>query len=111
MPEKISEDNRKLYQYVTAALGGGTRVTRFWDEAERSHVDILVTIDQPCKGVNSYSTLGLSDTPLQKDGKKFGVRVELLGACGAQFEKFPNALSTAAFNVINSGWFCAPAPL
>jgi antitoxin YqcF len=104
----VSEANRQLARYIAGALGGSPKVTRFWDEPNRSHVDILCAADAPQKGVRSYSTLGLSDWPLYRDGKDFGVRIELVGACGANQKHFDNALSTAAFNIINSKWFCAP---
>ena len=83
-------------------------ISRYWDESEKNSVYILAAADRPQKGVTSYATIGLSDHPLMFKGREFGTRVELVGACGSAFAGFANILSTAAFFVINSCWFCAP---
>lgn len=107
----VSDENKKLARTVAAAFGGKPSVTRYWDDNHQSYVDLLVSIDQPQTGVTSYSTIGLSDHLLIKDGKDFGVRVEFVGACGAGFTKFDNIIATAAFCVINSKWFCYPGAI
>lgn len=83
-------------------------IIRFYDENQASEVGILVAPDSPEKGVTAYATIGLSDHPLLREGKEFGTRVELLGACSSTTPGFENVLSTLAFCVINSKWFCAP---
>ena len=83
-------------------------VDRFWDDHHEASVDIVSCGDSPWEGVTSYSTVGVSDIPLVKDGNELDIRTEMVGACGSQFTDFPNYLSTAAFFVINSGWLAAP---
>ncbi len=61
--------------------------------------------------LTSYSTIGLSDHLLLKDGEDYGVRVEFVGACGSRFKKFDNVIATAAFCVINSKWFAYPGAI
>ena len=56
----------------------------------------------------SYATVGLSEHDLIRDGTPFAARVEIVGACGASYKDFENALATASFCVITSKWFCAP---
>jgi len=58
--------------------------------------------------VNSYATIGLSDSPIIKGGAPINVRTEFVAACAAQTEDFQRFLATAAFCVINSQWFVAP---
>ncbi|GDY34022.1 suppressor of fused domain protein [Gandjariella thermophila] len=107
----VSESNRTIARTAAAAFGGRPTVTRYWDDNHHSSVDILTCADQPTEGVNSYATLGLSDTPLTRDGAQFPVRVELVGACANNVDFFPNALSTAAFYVINDHLFCQPGTI
>ncbi|MBE7367177.1 suppressor of fused domain protein [Ramlibacter pallidus] len=89
-------------------FAGDPVVVRYWDDQRVGAIDILSVRGKPAAGITSYSTIGLSDHAVVKDGKPFPLRFEFLGACGADYPDFANALSTAAFCVINSKWFCAP---
>ncbi len=101
--------NRTVAKAAAAAFGGAATVQRYWDDDHHSSIALLSCQDSPVAGVTSYATIGVSDVPLvMKDGKTLGVRAELVGACRSQDGRFGNALSTAAFCVINSGWFVAP---
>lgn len=102
------DDNREIYRYVVSVFGGNPTVHQFLDDDKRSRIDIVTCEDSPIEGVSSYSTLGLSGHPLFLEGKEFPARTELVGACGARYDSFPQALATAAFCVINSRWFCHP---
>ena len=83
-------------------------ISRYWDDNHENFVNILESVNSPQKGVSSFATIGLSDHPLIFKGKEFDARLEIVGACGSNFKNFDNVLSTAAFCVINSKWFCAP---
>lgn len=109
--DDVTDANRRLARTAAEAFGGKPRVTRYWDDDHKSFVDLLVSVDRPQAGVASYSTIGLSDHLLMKDGKDYGVRVEFVGACGTSFKKFDNIIATAAFCVINSKWFCYPGAI
>lgn len=104
----ISEENKAIARAVADAFGGKPKITRFWDDDRKSHVDIAACNDRPQDGVTSFSTLSLSDAPLHMDGEEYKARVELVGACGNAFQEFDSALATAAFCIINSHWFCYP---
>lgn len=104
----VSSENKIIAKTVATVFGGHPKVTCFWDENEKNHVDILTCEGQPQKGVTSYSTIGLSDAPLIKGEEEFGVRLELVGACASSCQDFGNVLSTAAFCIVNSKWFCSP---
>jgi hypothetical protein len=106
---KPSPDNRTVAQTVGNVFGGDWKVHDYYDDARRSHVDLLSAKDRPERGVSSFATIGLSDHPIYKDGKPLKKpRVELVGACASTFSKFPNVLATAAFEVINDRQFIAP---
>jgi hypothetical protein len=108
MSDDVSQARRELARYAAGVFGGKPEVTRFLDDGNKSHVDILVAQDAPLKGVRSYSTLGLSDWPVYRNGVDFGVRIELVGACRAKHERFDTALAMAAFDIIRFKKHCAP---
>ncbi|QBH01546.1 suppressor of fused domain protein [Xanthomonas oryzae] len=83
-------------------------ITRFYDEQRVSDIGILVAPNSPEDGITSYATIGLSDHPLMRGGKEFSSRVEMLGLCDSAVQGFDNIISTLAFCVIKSKWFCAP---
>lgn len=105
----VSSQQKVLAAHTALAMGVETPpIFRYWDENRKSSVCILDATNRPQDGVTAYATIGLSDHPLMFKGREFDARVELVGACGSAFTGFANVLATAAFCVINSGWFCAP---
>ena len=107
----VSSDSKTIARTAAAAFGGTARVNRYWDDHHQHSVDVLSCTDAPLNGVNSYATIGLSDSLILKDGAPLDVRVEFVAACGAQTKDFERYLSTAAFCVINSRWFVAPGTI
>lgn len=105
---EISEDNKIVARAAWAAFGGKPNITAYWDEAGQKSVDLLACKDQPQKGVTSYSTIGLSDYPINQDGVEIDLGVEFVGVCSSSVSEFANIVATAAFCVINSKWSCAP---
>jgi hypothetical protein len=110
--DKPSEENRTIYRTLVSVFGGGkAKVVQYWDNDRKSDVQILTSPEAPQKGVSSYATLGLSDSPLMEGKKEYPARVEFVGACQSSFSAFANVMATAAFCVINSRWFCAPGAI
>ncbi|MCP3940006.1 MAG: suppressor of fused domain protein [Desulfobacteraceae bacterium] len=107
----ISKDNKIIAEVLVQAFEGKPTVRRFLDEKGKQYVDILTCSDRPEKGVSSYSTIGLSDTPLLKNGSEYPTRIEIIGVCGTAFSGFDNVLATTAFCIINSKWFCYPGAI
>jgi antitoxin YqcF len=101
---RAPEANRMIARAALDAFGGEPNVRTYWDANERSSVDVQRTRGD---GVASYATVNLSNTPLRRNGEEFPTRVEFLGALAGSAD-FALVLSTAAFCVINSGWFCSP---
>ncbi|MDL2322286.1 suppressor of fused domain protein [Desulfosarcina sp. OttesenSCG-928-B08] len=108
MPRKVTRANQKIAKLMDKVFGGNSTIQLHGDEEEKSVIDILKSADAPVEGVTSYSTIGLSDSPLYHNGVEYPVRIEIVGACASSVEKFDNALGTAAFCIINSKWFCYP---
>jgi len=108
---RVSEQDMILAKHAAAAFGSKPSVQRYWDDNDKSFVDILSCSNSPEEGVTSFSTVGLSSHTLLRDGKEYPARIELVGACGSSFSSFPNILATAAFCVINSRWFCYPTAI
>jgi antitoxin YqcF len=106
--QRGSNSNLVVYRRAASAFGGHAKVIGFWDGDHKNEIDVLHAVDAPQPGVTCYSTIGVSDSPLYFRGKEYEVRLELAGACSSDFNEFPDALSTAAFSIINSGWFCGP---
>lgn len=104
----VSESNKKIARMAVGAFGTDPTIVTYWDDNHESNVEILSCADSPERGVTSYSTVRLSDWPLIRNGTEYPARTELVGACRSQYDQFPNILSTAAFCVINSKWFCYP---
>ena len=112
MTKQINAKHKYIASYIAGIFGvQKPPIARFGDEDGRSDVFILEAENSPQLGVKAFSTIGLSDAPLFLDGKEFGARVEILGACGASFPRFADVISSAAFCVMNSQWFCAPGAI
>ncbi|RCS56458.1 suppressor of fused domain protein [Parvibium lacunae] len=106
---KISNQQKEVAKHTASAfLVDKPPIFHFWDDDHISDVYVLEAVNSPQHGVTSYATVGLSDHQLMHQGKDFGTRVEIVGACGSKFPDFGNVLATLAFCVINSKWFCAP---
>jgi len=106
---KIPHIHKNIAKVIANAFGvEKPPISRYWDDNHENFVNILESVNSPQNGVTSFATIGLSDHPLILNGKEFDARLEIVGACGSNFKNFDNVLSTAAFCVINSQWFCAP---
>jgi antitoxin YqcF len=99
----ISPENKALAICLKDAFDGQPSVTKFWDDAHKSNVDILCVENAPEDGVSAIGTLGLSDTSIDLESGGKPLRVEMLMAFKTAQQDGPNILSTCAFCVINSG--------
>jgi hypothetical protein len=110
----VTEENKELARMAVSAFGkkwsydGSWSIVKYRDANEELAVDILSCFDSPTTGINSYSTIGLSDYPMHKAGKEFGLRLEVAGMSKSSVEWFPNLLSSVAFYVMRTGRLCAP---
>lgn len=93
----VSADNKAIARHIRKAFGGDPRVHAYHHDTEPFSVDLLRCDNNPCEGVTSYSTIGLSDHQMLKDGNEFPTRLEIAGACASAATMFANILVSAAF--------------
>lgn len=107
-----SSANREIARTMAAVFGGSERelvfgesvyVFKYWDDEERSQIEILEVADCPSSGSTSFSTIGLSGWAIPGSVRP-PLGVEVVGTCASDAEEFGSLISTAAFFVINSGW-------
>ena len=98
----VTKEDKIIARTISKVFGGKPSVSKYWDENNVSHVDILSTKDRPYEGVTSYSTIGLSDYSIGYSIDEKPLRIEILEASATIFEFFLNIVSTCAFNIINT---------
>lgn len=110
MAKQKDTPNRQMAQLVAKALGGEPQVSQFLNDATGVDVDIMTCKNQPNDGESSYGTLGLSDSPIYLPGEaeEYPTRVELVGACRAEYDIFPNVLADAAMLIAAGKADCYP---
>jgi hypothetical protein len=108
---KPCQDNKIIAKTVASVFGGAPKVLRYRDETEEYFVDILSSRNCPRNGIESHSTVNLSDYSIDFTYKDIPVRVELLGACGTNYALFANMMSTCAFCVIKDAHPCFPGSI
>lgn len=97
----ITNENKIIAKSALQAFGGKPKVSKYWDAANVSSVDLLTAV-RPNEDVVSYSTIGLSDYSIDYNVDGMPLRIEIVGACAAKFDQYPNLLATCAFYIINS---------
>lgn len=107
----VSKENKALAAYLRTVFGGTPSVFTFWDEDNRSSVDIMTTRDSPEPGVSSYATLGLSDTSIGQSSDGIPLRVELLLVSTNEEQAAPQILASSAFTIINSKQKATPGAI
>jgi antitoxin YqcF len=98
----ITSDNKKIAAQLASAFGGKPTVREFLHENSDLKIDLIYCMDQSDEKLFSIGTIGLSDYPLQKNGKNFPTRLEICAVTTTQYPLFLNLLATAAFNMIRS---------
>lgn len=101
----VAEENKLIARTALNAYDGKPQVHKYWDDNNKSSVDILSCEDNSFDGILSYSTLGLSDYSIGYEKNNLPLGVELVGASDSEY--FPNILATCAFNIINSKFHCS----
>ena len=100
---------KEIVDVLSNVVGGNRKIYRFYDESEKSNIDIYYGIDSPQKEVTTYGTIGLSEYSLDlKLEENRELRVEFIAACESARPEFGNILSSCAFNIINTHFPCYP---
>ncbi|MBC6310978.1 suppressor of fused domain protein [Listeria sp. FSL L7-1582] len=102
-------DNQQVAKHIFENVGGKSQVIQYKDSNETSSIDIFMSEDKPQDGVTTYATISLSESSIGLVlGNDKELRAEFIGACGSNFDKFPNIISSCAFNIINDNFLCRP---
>jgi hypothetical protein len=107
----MSPSNKQIAGHISAVFGGNPEVTRYADESGKRSIDIVCCPHAPQRGIDSYSTVGLSDHEQRVDGIEGSLCLELVGACRSGNEAFGSVLANAAFCSIISGWPVHPGAI
>lgn len=98
----VTEENKIIAKRISKQFGGKPSVFKYWDDKNINNIDILMTGDRSYQGVTACSTIGLSDYSIGYTVDEKPLGIEIVGASESGLEKFPNILSTCAFNIINT---------
>ena len=101
-------EKKLIAQKILQIVGGKPKVVEYKDEEKKSNIDIFIGVDTPFKGMNTYSTIGLSDYSIDLLVEDKELRVEFIGSCESEYREYANILSSCAFNIINTQFSCSP---
>ncbi|GEN34886.1 suppressor of fused domain protein [Aneurinibacillus danicus] len=107
----VTPEKKQIAKYIADIFGGKASVFNYGDDNNISKIAILQSVDSPCGGEVSYSTIGLSSYDIGLSVEDKPLRIEFVGASPAEYEQFGNIISTCAFNVINSDYSCSPGTI
>lgn len=97
----VSDDDKAIARKLAAAFNRPIKVfSHRDDEQDDLEVNVFYAPDAPARGVASYGTIGLSNSPLFTQKGEAQHRLELVGACASEVEHFPNALATVAMKIM-----------
>lgn len=94
--------NKIVAQHELQILGGIPKVNRYWNHTEDKNIDILNCMDVPQKGIKACASIGLNNTDIGLQSGERKLRVEILGACDKQIDKFENMVASVVFNIMDS---------
>lgn len=98
----VTKENKIIAKSISKQFGGKPSVFKYWDDKNINNIDILMTEDRTYQGVTACSTIGLSDYSIDYSVDEKPLGIEIVGASESGLKKFPNILSTCAFNNINT---------
>lgn len=93
-------------RFLKDRLGGEAATYAYYDEREERAVSVVEAIGSPSPTLSTFSTASLHGTVNLLDGDD--IRVELMMTVLRESACAANVVSTAAFNVMKSGWLAAP---
>ncbi|CAI8878801.1 suppressor of fused domain protein [Chryseobacterium sp. IT-36CA2] len=109
MSQQTSEENKKLFDYITNIVGINKMIERHHAEDKKNFIDIFTCDDPLYPRIKICGTIGVSDHPnkIEMNDNSFkDIPVELLISGNTEFTMLANILSTSAFYIINRGWKC-----
>lgn len=111
MSQLASEENKKLYNYISNIVGINKMIERHYDKQKKNFIDIFTCNDSLYPRIKVCGTIGLSDHPneIEMNNNSFkNIPIELLIAGYTESKMLTSILSTAGFYITNNGWECQP---
>jgi hypothetical protein len=102
---EYSAENKMVGKWAWKAFGGKPQIQVYHHDTQERDISLLWCVHRPTGGIISYSTIGLSDYPMFKDGHEIPLRLEIAGAAAIRDTLFANALSSAAFYIMRTRKF------
>ncbi|MEL7937805.1 MULTISPECIES: suppressor of fused domain protein [Pseudomonas] len=97
-----SDQRKSVAKHTIGVFSGKTEIQAYFNENESLSIDILTAENTIEDGIVSIGTIGLSEIDFKySDGSPFPTRVELCAATETTNTPWKNALTTAAFILIN----------
>lgn len=100
---------KKIFNIIHEEVKLTPKVVSFADETNENKIDIYIGENRPDIGINTYSTIGLSQYSIdleRKDGRE--IRVEYICMCNSDFADCSNIMATCAFNIVKDNYSCRP---
>jgi antitoxin YqcF len=107
----ISEAAYSVEKETRRVFEGDLTYTRFFSPQKRAALDIANRNDFPWREVTSYGTIGLCDHTIGMVADGLPLRIELLGACEARYDRFREIIKACAFAIIEDGASCYPGQI
>ena len=85
------QNKKEIFKIIHEAVKLTPKVISYSDETESHKIDIYIGENRPDVGLTTYSTIGLSEYPIEivdRQGRE--IRVEFIGMCTSEFTSFPN---------------------
>lgn len=108
---EITSSMREIAMMLAKINGERPKVGRYYDENNKSAIDIVTLQNKPNHGEMTYATVGLSNYAIGETAENKSLFIEIIGACTVDCDCFPNILATCAFNIINSQYKCYPGAI
>ena len=108
---QVSESSKQIAKLFAAKFGGKPAVNRFFNDNETSSTYILSCKESALERATVFATVGFSETPLFFDGKPMTLRTELITVSPSGKDVMANALASAAFAIMRSGYEAYPGSL
>lgn len=108
---EVTNQMKEIAMMLANINGGRPQVGRYYDDNEKSTIDIVTMMNKPNMDETTYATVGLCNYDIGKIIEDKPLRIEIIGTCISAYEYFANIISTCAFNIINSGYKCYPGAI
>ena len=105
-----TEDNKQLAKFMAGVLSGDgkPKVIEYNNNDSSLKIPIMICPDSPWNGFTAYSSIGLSDYTMYKNGEEYPVRLEIVGVANSSCKYLPNIIADLSFSLMKRGLLYYP---